>query len=244
MTSCVCCSMRCLKVKFWQERRLLLRWHGALPAAPTIILLCLSGCSVTPPSQFPALTAANRKSELCPAIAGCYADKGIAMSGKGKSRGQASLTDVLQGGHVYRDKGPPDADTVAVVSSENGVLEFQSWHGTTQLATMRRHKFATKDYFDLKHYLASYRPKKGFVVIPVHAESSGSQIGVLLEEDSLWLRKAVDGSLIILDHDVGGGIFTLVPFGWWHNLWYQFPPVALSRSNAQDQLPDPPPPQE
>jgi hypothetical protein len=36
-------------------------------------------------------------------------------------------------------------------------------------------------------------------------------------------------------------MFALVPFGWWHNLWYQFPPAVLSRSNAPGQLTPQPP---
>ena len=213
-------SVRCV-MRFWEVMfRLGRRWsdccrHG-LPLACIILALCQVGCAVIPkyPSQLSALTPAQKKFGVCPVITGRYADKGSAFSPKGKPLGQVSLSQLLHKYDRQRDDGLKNADVVVVIGPANGILELQSWHGGQQLATMQRRD--VYPYADTGTYLGN----KGFVCLALHAEHGGAAgIGIYASEESLWLRKAVDGSLIVLHRDLGFGLLVFAPFWGCSNKW-------------------------
>ncbi len=77
-----------------------------------IAILCLFGCAVIPnyPSQLSPLVPGDTKTDVCPDIAECYPDKGIAIPPEGKSLGYASLTRILHDNDSDRDATLKNAD--------------------------------------------------------------------------------------------------------------------------------------
>ena len=193
-----------------------------LATAWIILTLCLSGCAVIPkyPSQLPGLTPSQNKLGVCPIITGRYADKGSAFSPNGKLLSQVSLSQLLYQYDRQRVDVLKNADVVVVIGPANGILELQSWQGEKQLATIKRRE--VYPYADTSTYIAN----KGFVWLALHAEHGGSAgIGGYASDESLWLRKAVDGSLIVLHRNFGFGLLVFVPLWGSVNKWYQFPPA-------------------
>lgn len=213
------------------------------PVASGALLLCLTGCATAPayPPQWPALAPAPAKSAEYAPIAGRYADKGVIFSTDGESLGEVSLTEVL-----HEHDRPPflaafsprrerlflhhiqsltNAAVVVVAGPKvekswyglrNNLYDVQSWHGQTLLATSQM-KQVGRLYYSLNGF-------DSFLL-----NSGGENFGTLggeSSEDLLLLRKATDGSLIALRHNIGGGFLLIIPFWWRENVWYRFPPVG------------------
>lgn len=197
--------------------------------ALSALLACLVGCSVIPtyPAAFPELMPTDTRVGVSPDIAGRYADKGQGFSPEGKALGEASLTALLQA----RD---PDgmqlakADLVVVTGPSNGELRLQSFLGDKLLATLQRPESDLAAGGSARP--GTYVGNRGFVVLPVESTSSGAAgIGGGISQEDIWLRKAQDGSLIVLHRHMGAGVVVIVPVWARNDAWYRFPAIAVPR---------------
>ena len=184
-----------------------------------LLVLLLAGCSPIPlpPEGLPLLAAPGVPVERCTGIAGHYRDAGSAISGSGASLGPASLTRIL-----HLNKSSAAADMVVLRGPNNDVLEVESFRGNTSVALLKKQL--------IKEIHEKYRPlgfacTDGFV--PFHIEMhSGSLAPVPVAwfaGHELWLRRAADGSLVVVDIHSGGGMASLIPWGSRENTWYSFP---------------------
>jgi hypothetical protein len=194
---------------------------------PSIVaaLVCVAGCSVIPeyPPNLPELTQADTTVGACPDIAGRFADAGQGFSPEGKARGEASLTQLLQA-RDPEGRTPPLPDLVVVTGPAKGILELQFFQGDQLLATLRRLESPAAAVGSV--YPATYAGNRGFVLLGLESSLTGAAgIGGFVSDESLWLRKAVDGSLIVLHRTMGAGVVVIVPVWGRTNVWYRFPSI-------------------
>lgn len=197
-------------------------------------LVMLTSCSVIPPypESLPALVEADTVLEVCPPIAGRFSDVGNATTPDGRLLGHVSLTQLLHPALL----GSEQADVVVVRGPELELVEIESFRGEAQVAAWRQPK-VTKDAYLSKGdrvVAETYLCQKGFVRLGRRYD-----VGVCLwvpglcfDTDFLWLRKSVDGSLIVL-HTLGEGalIYLALPVGQGDKIWYRFPPAQASSGN-------------
>ena len=201
----------------------------------SLAIVLLSSCAVIPeyPPQLPPLVEADETLERCPAIAGRYRDEGTVVSLDGKVLGHISLTQLLHGSTAQAA-----AEVVDVIGPKDDLVEIQSWRHGVQSATWRQAKITKELYLEKGESSAgeSYLCERGFVRLGrQYRVSYVSPVPVVsISSDFLWLRRAVDGSLIAL-HRAGAGAlvgFVLpVPTDKGHTLWYRFPPAQENVEN-------------
>ena len=189
----------------------------------------LTGCSFSAfppeyPSQFSPLVSFNVNSDVCQDIAGHYSDKGEVFDSEGRSTGEASLSQLLHN----NDPCFARADSVVVVGPEQIQLPRSGAQNVLEINSLKNGQpFAKwRNSMDYSTYC-----KKGFVRI-CNLESAGGTgypggIG-WSNSDSLWLRHAVDGSLIVLRTEIAWGIIVFFPYHSERDLWYRFLPVGQS----------------
>lgn len=186
-----------------------------------LIVLLLAGCSPIPPRPegLPPLAAPGVPVERCTEIAGHYRDAGSAISGSGASLGAASLTRLL-----HLNKSSVVADVVVLRGPRNDVLEVESFKGNVSVALLKKQL--------IKEIHEKYRPlgfacTDGFV--PFHIEMHSGSLAPApvagFAGHELWLRRAADGSLVVVDIQSGGGVVGVIPWGSSENTWYSFPPA-------------------
>jgi len=159
---------------------------------------------------------------------GRYSDSGQAFTNQGISAGQMSLSKLLFGS----DQACVEADSVNVVEPEPEVIDFQFCKDGQPVATRRVSKYTWKratgghgvfENWDSSKYGQPYYSVKGFLDIPIKESHDGP--GIYFGTDYL-LRKAIDGSLIVVQKDSGFGVVVAVPVWGSHCTWYRFPPIA------------------
>jgi hypothetical protein len=193
-----------------------------------VVLLCFftSGCAALPnyPSQLsPLVPGDERAFSDCPDIAGRYSDRGIVISPEGKDLGYVSLTQIFHEKDSGGAANLTNADTVMVIGPEKDRLEIQSWQGAIQLSTWEKPKKEVTG----SDFGGGFTCQRGFINFYRAYSSGAEKIGVGFSADVLWLRKAVDGSLIIYHRDRWAALIFVIPI--WHtkqNAWYSFPPVG------------------
>lgn len=200
-----------------------------------IIALALTGCSSFPPQYppgMPLLVSAEVPLEKCTPISGLYTDAGSAIGDDGVNLGAVSLTRIVN----LAQPPAETADMVVVRGPEHDVIEVESFKGRKSIAILK--KQLIKEIYE-KYRPQGYACTKGF--IPFHI---GSQFAALspmpiagYSGEELWLRKAIDGSLIILHIKSSGGLVILVPWGSSEVTWYRFLPVPESRENMLNSMP-------
>jgi hypothetical protein len=191
-----------------------------------VAMLALAACSVIPryPNELPALQAVDERLGRAPDIRGHYADRGEGFTPSSRAAGPASLTAMLNGGSEE-----PRADSVAVTLGNNGTLELRSLHGTDPVAVVRRSAGSPGDGGRPSNYIGV----RGFVVLALEAQHSGAAgVGAAFGDESLWLRKASDGSLIVLHRVLFGGMIAVLPFGGRIDTWYRFALVDAPLANG------------
>jgi len=198
-----------------------------------IIAAMQMSCSIIPtyPAGLPALTQTDTNLELCPPIAGVYMDTGNAITPDGRLLGTVSLTRLLH--PLTPESDSSKADTFIVQEGvERDLVEVESFKGQERLATWQQPKLTKEAYLSkgdrvsADHYLCL----NGYVRLVRDDEAGGGgTIGLVIltfKSDFLWLRKAVDGSLIVLhtfsDYVV---INFVLPVGHGDKIWYQFQPA-------------------
>lgn len=200
------------------------------------IMLALPGCSIFPPypSNFPALELVSTKLETCPPIAGRYSDIGEAVDSDGNSIGSVSLTNLL---HI------PDklsaVPEVVVVSDAGERVQIDSFRGTERVAVWQQAKLTKEAYLANGDSAAgdTYLCQDGYVRLGRSYGARGGGAGPLIvlgvRSDFLWLRRANDGSLVVLHTDLNGyAIMMLFPVGTANRVWYRFPPLVLPESSS------------
>lgn len=197
-----------------------------LLALAQILFVC--GCAVTTgmerPSQIPAFAPGEEKLMSCPRITGRYADKGEAFTVKGQSVGQVSLFQLLFG----NDPACAAADAVTVLEPELDVIDIHFFKEGQPLATRRFSKYTWEKGWNWDHRVLGqpYYCVNGFLEIDRGAEHHGAQgLGMFVAGKSCLLRKAVDGSLIVLQRESALGIVVIVPFAARQDIWCRFPPI-------------------
>lgn len=202
-----------------------------------IVAAMLPSCSVIPayPESFPLLAVANTALEECPSIAGRFSDVGIATTPDGSPLGSVSLTQLL---HPALPSST-NADAVVVRGPEFDFVEVESFREGTKVSTWRQPK-VTKDSYASKGdrvVAETYLCQEGFVRLGRRYDvGGGGAPGLLIvgfHSDFLWLRKSVDGSLIVL-HTIGKGAVINLALPVWQGdkIWYRFPSVTSPRGDA------------
>ena len=189
----------------------------------------VSGCAVTPkyPPQLAAFASGEEKLTSCPRIVGCYADKGEALTVEGQSAGEVSLSQLLCGDYP----ACAAADTVTVLEPEPDVIEIQFSKQGQSFTALRFSKYTWVKAWNCDSRVLGrpYYCSKGFMIIERGSEQHMDPIlasGYVVGKDCI-LRKAVDGSLIVLQKESSMGIFLLfpVPLPSSHT-WCRFPPIG------------------
>jgi hypothetical protein len=155
------------------------------------------------------------------------------VSEDGKSLAPVYLSHILSGGrsgeqdwHPYPriqssahiDVSMPDQKTIKVTSVIDGVSS-----GTFSQSLLTDDVYRTYGERAVGHYFFCER---GFVRL-ARAYRFGSDLpGVFsLSSDFLWLRRATDGSLVVLHRYGEGALVLVVPVGKTGVVWYRFLPV-------------------
>ena len=191
-------------------------------ALALILLVC--GCALTPkrPSQIPDFAPGDEKMMSVPRIAGRYADKGEAFTVKGKSAGQVSLSRLLFGD----DPACAGADAVTVLEPEPDVIKIQVFREGQSVAMHRFSKYAWHWNWDSSKLGQPYYGVKGFLEIAISESHGGAPgIGMYAAGTDCLLRKAVDGTLIVLQRESSFGIIVFVPFAGRQDMWCRFSPI-------------------
>ncbi len=200
----------------------------------------LSGCFTVPqyPSSFPPLVQADTALEACPPIAGAFSDTGNAATPDGRSLGSVSLTRLLHS----RAREIDGADLVLVKGPEGDVVEIESFAGERRLATWRQPKVSKEAYLAKGDRVVAetYLCQDGFVRLGrQYGVGGGGAPGLVVlgvRSDFLWLRKAIDGSLVVLHTNYDYAVINLLlPVGDVEKIWYRFPPANRSAPKASDE---------
>ncbi len=212
-----------------------------------VLIFLVCGCAAISrhPAQIPAFVSGNEQYGVAPKISGSYTNKGEAFTVEGKSLGTVLLSRLLlvdvprasswQGGVSNKvsalygdDPARPAADSVTVLEPEPDVFEMQfSSHGQS-VATRRFSKYTSQWTWDSAKLGQPYNAVEGFVNITTREEHGGASGysgggGMYQEGEECFLRKAVDGSLIVLHRAQGFGLLLIVPFGGREDFWCRFP---------------------
>ncbi len=195
-----------------------------------IVAVMLPSCFAIPayPESFPVLAAADTGLEVCPSISGRFSDVGSAIAPDGRLLGHVSLTQLLHPALFGSEK----ADAVVVRGPEFDLVELESFRDGAQVATWRQPK-VTKDAYVAKGdrvVAETYLCQEGFVRLGLRYDvGGGGAPGLFIlgfHSDFLWLRKSVDGSLIVLHTIAKGAVIKFVlPVGQGDKIWYRFPRV-------------------
>ena len=192
---------------------------------------CLSGCAVIPeyPSQLPPLVPTAEKTGqnrppldrlLAPhtyeslELGGRYLNKGTATSPNGRELGTLFFSDIIYEDDPQTAANLKNADAFVVTQPAKGLVRVEFRQGSRLLGTW------------LKTGDATYG--RGFMELPRHPEETAAgSVGFIVENDRFWIRKAVDGSLIVLHRAGTVGLIVVVPFAKMeHNAWYRFLPAV------------------
>jgi len=202
-----------------------------------VVAVMLTSCSVIPPypENLPVLVEADTVLEVCPSIAGRFSDAGSATAPDGRLLGHISLTQLLHPSLPDSEK----VDAVVVRDQEIDLVEVESFREEAQVAIWRQPK-VTKDAYVAKGdrvIAETYLCEQGFVRLgrryDVGLGRAPGLFIISIDSDFLWLRKSVDGSLIVL-HQRGKGalINFLLPVGQGDKIWYRFPPDQAPSGNV------------
>ncbi|MGD0857534.1 MAG: hypothetical protein ABSA18_17325 [Dehalococcoidia bacterium] len=211
---------------YWQEKILETYWSLSSSIKYFLSLVCicilgLSGCAPQLPANLPSLSQGDETDGNCNVIDGRYKDKGEIISQDGKLIGKVSLTQLLHGGE---DSIYENVDTVLVVGPFNDLVEAHSLANGTE-------KLSWSQSSEYQNSTNCFICKRGCVVLNLwHFANVLVPPRFSLEgKRSLWCRKAVDGSLIVLDWAISYGFVIVIPY-WSHDItWYRFKPaVALT----------------
>lgn len=191
------------------------------------VALTLTGCGTFPPNYpagMPALASAEASLEKCTPIAGRYADAGASIRDDGTRLGAVSLTRVLH-------PAPPPAgtaDAVVIRGPDLDVIEVESFGTGRSLGLLRQP--LVKEIHE-KYRSQGYACTKGFVPFRIRSDFGALAPAPIAGyfSDELWLRKAADGSLIVLHIGSSGGLVVLVPWGSHAAEWYRFAPLPEER---------------
>jgi hypothetical protein len=197
-----------------------------------LVLIFIWGCAVPlkQPVQIPALVPGEKKFGATPNIAGSYANEGEAFTVNGKDLGPVLLSRLLMVDN--------SADSVTVLQSEPEVIDMQ-FNKQGQSIAMRRFSLYTWKRatgktgifadWDSNRYGVPYYAVKGFVDIVINQSSKGfPPIGFSVAGEECLLRKAVDGSLIVIHREESGGMVLIVPYGVSGDTWCHFSPIEKS----------------
>ena len=135
------------------------------------------------------------------------------MSPSGKELGQVSLAQILHWKDAHVAATAKNVDSVEVSGPKEDVIEIQSWQGSVQVASWRQHRLPPKKEPTGKAIGSTFICERSFVRLARSYRGDWSGLG----SDFLWLRKAVDGSLVVY-HNVGSASEG-------ENAWYRFLPV-------------------
>jgi len=238
---------------FFATRRHAL-WAVLCALAP---ILFAGGCALPrPPVQISAFAPEETNSEATPNIAGIYANQGDAFTVKGENLGPVLLSRLLlidkfqapswQGGisnQVHALYGAnsayADADSVIVLKKEPDMIEMQFFKQGHAVAGRRVSKYTwnratSKGWgifanWDQNKYGEPYFVVKGYLDITTQEEHAGAAgIGFYQKANECLLRKAADGSLLVLHRAQLFGAVGIAPF--WSNdyIWCRFPPIEQS----------------
>jgi hypothetical protein len=135
--------------------------------------------------------------------------------------------------------GDAAADTVTVLEPELDMIEIQLFkHG--QLVALRRFsKYTWRKAWtwDSSKLGQPYYGVKGFLEIDRGVKHGGaSGLGMYATGTDCLLRKAVDGSLIVLQRKTALGAVVIVPFATRQDIWCHFPPVIEDGCQQQPGL--------
>ena len=180
------------------------------------------------------MTPADKSSEVTANLSGRYLDKGTAFSKDGKPLGEGSLTKSLYKLGPSLGAGLTNSDVVVVVGPQNDVIEVQWWQGDEHIATMTRPGLTGETVRALRQAGRSdeaisretYQWQKCFVRLVLGSAAGVSPVVSGGYEESLRLRKAVDGSLVVLHRNAGFWVVVAAPVWRQQAEWYRFPPVG------------------
>ena len=178
------------------------------------VVLTLTSCSFLKyPVGMPALVTTETSTGPCPPIAGRYSDAGTEFSEDGATLGSASLAHLIHSAY-------PSADVVIVRGPERDVIEIESFKGQTSVAILNQQK---RTVFGLEGYVCV---PGGFLVLDSH--QGGQAFGLIgtYSNNSLFLHKSTDGSLIVYQYEAEGSLLFVVPTWSSKGAWYSFPPAA------------------
>jgi hypothetical protein len=170
----------------------------------------------------PVLMPGETAFEVCPQVAGRYADTGT--GGNGTGLGPVSLTTLLYSDSPRTPAGT--ADVVVVRGPERDILQIESFAKGSAIAAFERRRLSTEHAAQVRH--KGYICEKGFVRIRDHAEygSLSPAPAAVFSSEGMWLRKAIDGSLIMLHVKHSSGLVLVIPYANAETVWYRFPPTA------------------
>ncbi|MDO9195342.1 hypothetical protein [Rhodoferax sp.] len=204
-----------------------------------IVAVMLVSCSSMPPypANLPALVPTDTTMDVCPSIAGRFADTGRATAPDGQMLGSVSLTRLLHPAHPDSKK----VDVVVVRGPTYDLIEIESLSDEKRVDIWRQPKVTKEAYLAKGDQVVAetYLCQNGFARLGRQYDvGGGGTPGLLLlgvKSDFLWLRKSVDGSLIALHTDYDYVLMNMIlPVGNVDRIWYRFPPVPTPIGTAPD----------
>ena len=209
-------------------------------ALVTVSILLASCCMIPQyPEILPTLVQADTKLGICPPIAGTFFDSGTAIAPDGRHLGSVSLTRLL---HPQSDKRD-QADVFLVKGPKGDVVEIESFVGQKRLVTWRQSVITKEAYLAKGDAVISetYLCQDGFVRLGLqYSVGVDGGPGLFLlgaKGQFLWLRKATDGSLIVLHTNYDNLVVNFVlPIGKIDKIWYHFMPAIAPIPNASNEL--------
>ncbi len=199
-----------------------------------------AGCSALPhyPASLPALAEADARLEACPSIAGAFSDSGAAVAPDGRPLGAVSLTRLLHPRSDAFDR----ASVVRINGPEGDVVEIESFAGERRLAVWRQSKISKEACLARgdRAVAQTYLCQNGFVRLGCqYSVGGGGTPGLVvlsIRSEFLWLRKAMDGSLIALHVNLDiVALNLLLPAGGADRVWYRFAPASPAGLDGREE---------
>lgn len=232
-------TSKCTEKGRWQHAVLLWLTLSSIALLITLLLAACVSMSTQPPDGLPKLEDTGETAMgVCPQIEGRYSDTGTSIDEDGVEIEEVSLIDLLFATRpaselVDSGSSTPSAetpDTTVISGLDDGVIQFESFKDGVSVARLRQAKKGM-----LKHPFG-YTCLASILILPNESGAAGSGL-VTLKSVALYLRRGVDGSLIIRVACTKAAMIVIVPAWNTTSVWYHFPRLPDSDNTIHDEAP-------
>jgi hypothetical protein len=223
----------------WQHAILLWLTLSSIALLITLLLAACVSMSTQPPDGMPKLEDTGETAMgVCPQIEGRYSDTGTSIDEDGVEIEEVSLIDLLFATRPASELVDPGSsappaetpETTVISGLDDGVMQFESFKDSVSVARLRQAKKGM-----MKHPFG-YTCLANILILPNESGAAGGGMATL-NSVTLYLRRGIDGSLIIRVACTKAAMIVIVPAWNTTSVWYNFPRLPDSDDAIHDEAP-------